>query len=62
MKKIYMMPSIDITEVLTDTVLTGGSSLDPTKDDQSVTPSEEEYNDEFGGNRNRDQWDDEEDY
>ncbi len=57
-----MMPSIDITEVLTDTVLTGGSSLDPTKDDQSVTPSEEEYNDEFGGNRNRDQWDDEEDY
>lgn len=57
-----MMPSIDITEVLIDTVLTGESSLDPAKDDQSVTPSEEEYNDEFGGNRNRDQWDDEEDY
>ena len=57
-----MMPSIDITEVLTDTVLTGGSSLDPAKGDQSVTPSEEEYNDEFGGNINRDQWDDEEDY
>lgn len=62
MKKKYMMPSIDITEVLIDTVLTGGSSLDPAKDDQSVTPSEEEFNDEFGGNRNRDQWDDEEDY
>lgn len=62
MKKIYMMPSIDITEVLIDTVLTGESSLDPAKDDQSVTPSDEEYNDEFGGNRHRDQWDDEEDY
>lgn len=62
MKKIYMMPGIDITEVLTDTVLTGGSSLDPAKGDQSVTPSEEEFNEEFGGNRNRNQWDDEEDY
>ena len=57
-----MMPSIDITEVLIDTVLTGESSLDPEKDNQSVTPSEEEYNDEFGGNRHGEQWDDEEDY
>lgn len=62
MKKKYMMPGIDITEVLTDTVLTGGSSLDPAKGDQSVTPSEEEFNEEFGGNRHGGQWDDEEDY
>ena len=61
MKKIYMMPSIDVTEVQIDTLLEGGSTLDPTKDSQEVTPVDDEYDGEFGGNRNRYSWDDDED-
>ena len=57
MKKIYMMPSIDVTTVNMETLMAAGSILDPDSDNQSVTPSDEEYNDEFGSNRNSDVWD-----
>ena len=55
-----MKPGTDVTEVLTDTVLAGASTLDHNSDTPSVTPTDEEYNDEFGSKRhNRDRWDDE---
>lgn len=31
-----------------ESLLASASELDETKDDQNVTPTEEEYNDEFG--------------
>ena len=57
MKKIYMMPSIDVTTVKMETLMAAGSLLDPNSDDQSVTPSDEEYEGEFGSNSNSDVWD-----
>ena len=57
MKKIYMMPSIDVTTVNVETLMAAGSLLDPNSDDQSVTPSDEEYEGEFGSNSNSDVWD-----
>ena len=62
MKKTYMIPGIDVVEVRVDTALAAVSNdtLDPDKDVQGVTPSDEEWNDEFGSRRNRDRWDDEE--
>ena len=56
MKKIYMMPSIDVTEVMVDTLMAAGSILNPDDDNQTVTPSDEEYDGEFGSNRTRDPW------
>lgn len=48
----------------TESVILAGSvqnSIDSNKDTQTVGVSNEEA-DEFGGNRNTDLWDDEEDY
>ena len=59
MKKIYMMPSIDVTEVMVDTLMAAGSILNPNDDNQTVTPSDEEYDGECGSNRTSDQWGDE---
>ena len=59
MKKIYMMPSIDVTEVMVDTLMAAGSILNPDDDNQTVTPSDEEDDGEFGSNRTSDQWGDE---
>lgn len=47
MKKEYILPKIkivsaDIAEILASTV------LDPSQGDQVVTPSDDEYNGEFG--------------
>ena len=60
MKKNYMMPSINMTEVRMDTLLASQSTFDPTKKEQNITPSDEEYNGEFS-NRNGGFWDDDED-
>lgn len=66
MKKVYMMPSIEITEIESDIVLAGASKLDPNEDNQTVTPSDEEYDGEFSSKRNHhqtwDDFDDEEEY
>ncbi len=56
MKKIYMMPSIDVTEVMVDTLMAAGSILNPDDDNQTVTPSDEEYDGEFGSNNNSSFW------
>ena len=61
MKKTYMIPGIDVVEVRVDTVLGAASVLDPSKDNQDITPTDDEYNDEFGSRRNLDRWDEEED-
>lgn len=64
MKKTYMSPSIDMMTLGTESVILAGSvqnSIDSNKDTQTVGVSNEEA-DEFGGNRNTDLWDDEEDY
>ena len=56
MKKTYMMPSIDVTEVMVDTLMAAGSILNPDDDNQTVTPSDEEYDGEFGSNNNSSFW------
>lgn len=56
MKKTYMTPSIDVTEVMVDTLMAAGSILNPDDDNQTVTPSEEEYDGEFGSNNNSSFW------
>ncbi len=48
MKKEYIEPSIKMLVAGYESLLASASKLDETKDDQKVTPSEEEYNDEFG--------------
>lgn len=48
MKKEYLEPSIKMLVAGYESLLASASELDETKDDQNVTPTEEEYNDEFG--------------
>ena len=59
MKKSYIMPSIEIEKLQVEAILAGASKLDPNEDNQTVTPTDDEYGGEFGGNRNhRYTWDD----
>lgn len=61
MKKTYISPLAVVLAVETQHLM--ADSLDPTKDSQSVTPEEEEYNDEFSSRlRNRNVWDDGEEF
>jgi hypothetical protein len=61
MKKTYLVPGIEVTVFHGDAILAGASKLDPNEDNQTVTPSEEEYDGEFSSNRNNyNVWDDEE--
>ena len=39
-----------------ESLLASASELDPSKDDQNVTPTEEEYNDEFGAKKFHSVW------
>ena len=55
MKKAYLMPSIETTEIESDIVLAGASKLDPNEGNQTVTPSDEEYDGEFSSKRNHHQ-------
>lgn len=56
MKKEYIEPSIKMQVTVYESLLASASKLDPTKDDQNVTPTEEEYNDEFGAKKFHSVW------
>lgn len=59
MKKIYISPQTACIQVASVLPL-AASKLDSSQDDQSVTPTDEEYNGEFSSRRRRDLWADEE--
>ncbi|MBR6963052.1 MAG: hypothetical protein IKH86_05385 [Prevotella sp.] len=48
MKKEYIEPSIKMLVAGYESLLASASELDPSKDNQEVTPTEEEYDGEFG--------------
>ena len=56
MKKQYIEPNLFATEIALQRIMQG-STLDPNEDDQSVTPSDEEYDDEFSAHE-RYEWGD----
>ncbi|MBO6288260.1 MAG: hypothetical protein J6M94_06705 [Prevotella sp.] len=62
MKKTYQMPSIDIVNIRTEAVLAVNSpsnTLDPDKDSQVITPTDDPFNGEFSSKRGgRTVWDD----
>ena len=58
MKKEYISP-ITTLFLMETQLMTVASQLDSNKDDQTVKPTDEEYNDEFGSRRHN-VWDDEE--
>lgn len=62
MKKTYQMPSIDIVNIRTEAVLAVNSpsnTLDPDKDSQEITPTDDPFNGEFSSKRGgRTVWDD----
>ena len=62
MKKTYLMPSIDIMNIHTEAVLAAASpsnTLDPDKDSQEITPTDDPFNGEFSSKRGgRTVWDD----
>lgn len=47
MKKVYMSPLMHVESIMLEPVMNATSSLDPTQDNQTVTPTDDEYNDEF---------------
>lgn len=51
MNKNYIKPDTKVLWVVAEDCLLD-VSLDPTKDDQNITPDNEEYNGEFGANQN----------
>ena len=57
MKKEYICPELKHFEVESSELLEQ-TQLDPTKDQQDITPTEEEYDGEFGANQTN-IWDDE---
>ena len=50
MKKTYIQPQMKYVMAEEEALLASQSTLDPNQDNQGVTPSEEEYNDEFSTN------------
>lgn len=58
MKKEYISP-ITTLFLMETQLMTTASQLDQTKDDQTVKPTDEEYDGEFGSRRHN-VWDDEE--
>jgi hypothetical protein len=56
MKKEYIEPSIKMQVTVYESLLASASELDPTKDDQNVTPTEEEYDGEFGAKKFHSVW------
>jgi|GEM_PF-1434446 len=58
MKKKYSSPLMDVFAVQTMGML-AVSKLDQTKDNQTVTPTEEEYNGPFSAPRHHSVWDEE---
>lgn len=56
MKKEYIEPSIKTLVTGCESLLASASELDPSKDDQNVTPTEEEYDGEFGAKKFHSVW------
>ena len=58
-KTSYIMPLTKILVVGNEATMQTASALDPTKDDQVITPSDDEYDGEFGARMNTTSvWDD----
>ncbi|MBO4826458.1 MAG: hypothetical protein J5506_04360 [Prevotella sp.] len=60
MKKVYIEPITKVKTAVIEAILQTASELDPNKGDQSVTPTEEEYEDEFGAKKFHSVWDEDE--
>ena len=50
-KTAYIIPQIKTLLMTSDAVMQAASALDPTKDEQGVTPSGDEYDGEFGASQ-----------
>ena len=50
MKKNYLKPDLKFVFV-EDILMNAGTALDPTQGDQTVTPSNDEYDGEFGASQ-----------
>ena len=58
-KTSYIMPLTKILVVGNEATMQTASALDPTKGDQTIIPSDEEYDGEFGARMNTSSvWDD----
>lgn len=57
-KTAYIIPQIKTLLMTSDTVMQAASALDPNEGNQSVTPSDDEYDGEFGA-RQYSVWSDE---
>jgi hypothetical protein len=57
-KTAYIIPQIKTLLMTSDAVMQAASALDPTKDEQGVTPSDDDYEGEFGA-RSYSVWSDE---
>ena len=57
-KTAYIIPQFKTLLMTSDAVMQAASALDPTKDEQGVTPSDDEYDGEFGA-RQYSVWSDE---
>lgn len=57
-KTAYIIPQIKTLLVTSDAVMQAASALDPNEGNQSVTPSDDEYDGEFGA-RQYSVWSDE---
>jgi hypothetical protein len=55
MKKVYIQPSFRSSIPQLEVDMLQASTLDPTKDNQSVIPDDEEYDGEFGS-KSRGAW------
>ena len=58
-KKAYIVPEMDVFQMVAEPVMAAASTLDPNSDTTSVTPSDEEYDGEFGSRKGSGIWDDE---
>ena len=47
-KTLYIKPDCIMLKITGQVVMQAGTHLDPNQDEQSVTPSDEEYDGEFG--------------
>jgi hypothetical protein len=57
-KTAYIIPQIKTLLMTSDTVMQAASALDPNEGNQSVTPTDDEYDGEFGA-RQYSVWSDE---
>ena len=58
-KKAYIVPEMNVFHMVAEPVMAAASTLDPEKDNQEITPSDDEYDGEFGSRMGKGIWDDE---